>query len=125
VTNRQGSKATISFHGNAIEIYGTVSANHGPFTLSLDGAPDISLSGEAHEFIPQTLLVCFFIRSSSGLSRSFYTQYCFSGLSNGPHTVILTHTSTNESYYTDLDHVVVYQWDKYISSVSSQSTASI
>jgi hypothetical protein len=57
VTNVAGATATISFDGNAIRLYGAVSNNHGPFTLSLDGGPLVHLTGAAYSYTPKTLLV--------------------------------------------------------------------
>jgi hypothetical protein len=58
VTNTKGDTATIKFDGNAIAIYGAVSNNHGPFSVSLDGAEAVQLTGQAWTFYAQTLLVC-------------------------------------------------------------------
>jgi hypothetical protein len=92
LTNTAGASATINFWGNAIVLYGAVSSNHGPFTVSLDGAEPIELTGLSWTFRPQQIL------------------YQWSGLEYQAHTVVLTHTSKNESQYLDFDSVVVSRW---------------
>ncbi|KAI0783846.1 hypothetical protein BC629DRAFT_529054 [Irpex lacteus] len=59
VTNQTGARATITFEGNAIAVYGATSDNHGPFTVVLDGGISTQLNGTAPTgvFRPQNLLV--------------------------------------------------------------------
>lgn len=94
LTQRMGAAANMSFWGNAIQIFGAVSNNHGPFTVSLDGGPTAELTGAAWQFYPQTLL------------------YSYSGLSGGPHNLVITYTSQNSSEWLDLDNVIVSRWEE-------------
>jgi hypothetical protein len=48
---------SLLFTGNHVELYGATSANHGRFSVSLDGGPTKTMTGIAPTFRPQQLLV--------------------------------------------------------------------
>lgn len=58
VASKKGAKATIDFYGNAIQIFGAVSADHGTFSLKLDDGDEVTRNASSWKFFPQTLLVC-------------------------------------------------------------------
>ena len=59
MTNQTGARATISFEGNSIALYGATSDNHGQYTVVLDGGLSMQLNGAAPQgmFRPQNMLV--------------------------------------------------------------------
>jgi hypothetical protein len=44
--------------GNALKLYSATNTDHGPFSVSLDDADAIKLTGASSDFRPKTLLVC-------------------------------------------------------------------
>jgi hypothetical protein len=88
-TNAPGAKASFSFYGNGVQLYGATSMNHGPYTVALDGAAPVAYNGSQVAFRPQQLL------------------YVAAGLPTGMHTVTLANTGTT---YTDLDYAVVSRY---------------
>jgi hypothetical protein len=119
VTTSTNATATISFWGNGAAIYGAVSRNHGPFTVSLDGAPEINLDGASYGFLPQTLLVISTPRCILAHALMLCLQFHFSGLPTGMHSIVVKHTATNGSISTDLDYVMVYQCGSYVCVIFS------
>ncbi|KAK0242290.1 hypothetical protein EDD85DRAFT_283722 [Armillaria nabsnona] len=85
--NQNGATATFKFNGTGIAIYGAMRSNHGTYSATLDGV----------------------INRFDGYSQtSIYNQSLFSApsLQNGPHTLILTNTQTdNDRNYLDVDYV--------------------
>ena len=59
MTNQTGARATISFEGNSIALYGATSDNHGQYTVVLDGGLSMQLNGAAPQgmFRPKNMLV--------------------------------------------------------------------
>lgn len=84
---QNGATATFKFNGTGIAIYGAKRFNHGTYSATLDGV----------------------INRFDGYSQtSIYNQSLFSAssLQNGPHTLILTNTQTdNNLSYLDVDYV--------------------
>lgn len=84
---RNGATATFKFNGTGIAIYGAKRFNHGTYSATLDGI----------------------INRFDGYSQaSIYNQSLFSAssLQNGPHTLILTNTQTNNNLsFLDVDYV--------------------
>ncbi|KAI9450352.1 hypothetical protein F5148DRAFT_598110 [Russula earlei] len=80
-----GASATIQFNGTGIWFYGANRPGYGSFNISIDGQ---SVPGDAH--------------SSRVLFRRLLGGR--SGLTNGPHTVVLT--NTGQDSYVDLDTVL-------------------
>ncbi|KAK0191401.1 hypothetical protein F5146DRAFT_599832 [Armillaria mellea] len=84
---QNGAMATFKFNGTGIAIYGAKRFNHGTYSATLDGV----------------------INRFDGYSQtSIYNQSLFSAssLQNGPHTLILTNTQTNNNLsFLDVDYV--------------------
>ncbi|PBL02050.1 hypothetical protein ARMGADRAFT_1005487 [Armillaria gallica] len=87
VCQQNGATATFKFNGTGIAIYGAKRSNHGTYSATLDGV----------------------INRFDGYSQtSIHSQSLFSAssLQNGPHTLILTNTQTdNDLNYLDVDYV--------------------
>lgn len=56
-TNTPDASATISFYGDAITVYGATAANHGVFSVQVDGGDPHILNGSAPDWRYQNTLV--------------------------------------------------------------------
>lgn len=66
-TNGANNYATVTFRGNAIDVYGGTAPDHGLFTVSLDNEPAQTFNGTAHVQRSKVLLV----RSKCALTTIF------------------------------------------------------
>ncbi|KAI0958907.1 hypothetical protein AcV7_004591 [Taiwanofungus camphoratus] len=85
-TETPGAQASLGFSGAAVAVYGTVSPEHGNYTVTLDGQVSRLISG--------------------GNARTLHSQYFAENL--GPQEHFLVLTGMDAGKYTDLDYVTVY-----------------
>ncbi|EIW85596.1 hypothetical protein CONPUDRAFT_49001 [Coniophora puteana RWD-64-598 SS2] len=86
--NVTGGRATLTFNGTGVWIYGAKRVNHGTYTVQVDDSTYSNLSGYSGTEVFQQLL---------------FNQ---SGLMQGTHKLSITNTDTT-GHYVDLDLIVV------------------
>ncbi|KAL6310410.1 hypothetical protein BKA93DRAFT_755971 [Sparassis latifolia] len=101
-----GAQASLSFSGDGVAVYGTVSPQHGNYTVTLNGHISQIINGGADGFVrqlhAQTLL------------------FSAENLGAGMHCLVVTGNSgqNNTGHYVDVDYVTVY-------TASNSSEASV
>jgi hypothetical protein len=87
VSDASGAKASFTFNGTSVQIFGAKRANHGGYQITLDGATNPPENGTASPNIFQTSLF-----SADSLEQKL-------------HTVTLTNAGTPGHVFTDIDFV--------------------
>ncbi|KIP02359.1 hypothetical protein PHLGIDRAFT_298614 [Phlebiopsis gigantea 11061_1 CR5-6] len=90
-TNIFNASVTISFHGNAVTLYGSTAPNHGLYEVSLDDAPAQTFNG------------------SASVTRSGEILYLASGLTDGLHRVKMTNVDP-AGQWLDFEGVAIFDW---------------
>jgi hypothetical protein len=99
---------SLSNAGNAIGIHCTTTTASGPFSISIDDDEEIELNAYSPKFVNDTLLVRAYRIAVVADTNS--AQYFTSGLDPGQHTLILTHTGSNDSTFIGLDYLEVFDY---------------
>ncbi|KAG6331383.1 hypothetical protein ID866_7706 [Astraeus odoratus] len=86
--NQTNGKATFSFNGTSLWIYGARRTNHGTYTVQVDSATYSNNNGY------------------SATNEFMVSLFNVSGLTQGSHTVSLTNTGTGDLPYVDIDLIV-------------------
>lgn len=89
VTGSNTAKATVTFEGDAIAIYGGVGPQYGPYAVKLDGQPAALFTANSTNSHAQQIL------------------YFASGLGAGNHTVVINNNPASIGNQLDIDYVQV------------------
>ncbi|PCH43415.1 hypothetical protein WOLCODRAFT_164420 [Wolfiporia cocos MD-104 SS10] len=104
----QGANASLSFTGDAVAVYGTVSPLHANYTVTIDGKTSQPFNASAVRTIhSQTLL------------------YFAENLGSSEHTLVITgNPGENTGKYVDVDFITVYSASHNSSTAATTTTAS-
>ncbi|KAG8955860.1 hypothetical protein FRC04_006307 [Tulasnella sp. 424] len=89
VTGSNTAKASLTFEGDAIAVYGGVGPQYGPYTVSLDGQDPAQFTANSTNSHTQQIL------------------YFASGLGAGNHSIVINNNPTSIGNQLDLDYVQI------------------
>ena len=113
-TNAYNASVTVSFHGNAVALYGGTAPTHGLYEVSLDDAPPQTFNGSAPVNRPGMLLVRRYFCAASPCANtltlaSCATQYLASGLTDGAHRVKMANVDP-AGQWLDFERADIFDW---------------
>ncbi|KAG8957010.1 hypothetical protein FRC00_004593 [Tulasnella sp. 408] len=108
VTGSNTAKATLTFQGDAIAVYGGVGPQYGPYAVRLDDQDPVSVSSlrakyterDSDRALPQ-------FTANSTNSHAQQILYFASGLGPGNHTVIINNNPASIGNQLDIDFIQV------------------